>query len=290
MDPLPLHLNAEFKDYHHVIIDNCDLGLYMGNVDEPVDYEGQKLYFQGSRILKHVVDELNEEFPMTDVLFAGGSGGAQSVTVGADYIHSIMPKSVKRFGIAPINGYGQGSWEGNVKKAYQLHGMADHTPASCLEANAENPYACIKPSEAYKYSNVNMFMVQIFDHTFEYANNPMLGAWTQCMGRKGAPTRFCSDENAKTLAEYFSEFVWDITRSPKFGRRGQGGFLSTCAKHNFYNYEGMFNTYATEGVTAGDAIASWWQSLETDRTPHWYLPCHLGHTVAELQCEPSCGR
>lgn len=286
MDEMPLHEYGEFANYHHVLLPNCDLGLYMGDRSDPVTSNGNTLYFQGARIVKHVIDVLSANYSMTDVLFSGGSGGGQALYAGADYFKSIMPSTVTRFGVAPINGwYAEGGIE-NLKDLYTLASMETTIASSCKQAFSDGSrHNCIDPASSYRFIEANTFMVQIFDYTFKWncTDEGLSNAWKVCLDE---PTSACSDDDVTLLQHFLDNFTDTLQGYPKYPEHGQGGYLSTCTTHTFYN-DDTFNEFANNGVTAGAAIQKWWLSLGTNPPAVWYLPCSLG-TSSNAQCERTC--
>lgn len=286
MDSEPLQAYGAFANYHHVFFPNCDLGLYIGDRDEPVSHNGHTMYFQGARIVKHVVDIMSANYSMTDVLFSGGSGGGQALYAGADYFKSLMPSTVTRFGVAPMNGwYAEGGID-ELKDLYTMANMESTISEGCKQAFAEGErHNCIDPATSYKYIEANVFMVQIFDYTFEWnaTDSAITTAYNACLSE---PSSACTDEGVELLQEHLDNYTSKLKTYPKYTEHGQGGFLSTCTTHSFYN-DDTFNQYANNGVTAGAAIEQWWESLGTNPPPVWYLPCQLG-TSKNAQCESSC--
>lgn len=291
MDSFPLQAYGDFTEYHHVYFPNCDLGLYIGDRDGPVTKNGHTMYFQGGRIVKHVVDVLSANYSMTDVLFSGGSGGGQALYVGADYFKSIMPSSVQRFGVAPINGwYAEGGID-ELKDLYEMAGMEGSISQGCKQAYREGErHNCIDPATSYRYLESNVFMVQILDYTFKWNASTdiyeeLSTAWSDCLDD---PKPSCSDDGVELLQEHLDNYTQALKGYPQYQEHGQGGYLSTCTTHIFYDDE-TFNQYANNGVTAGAAIEKWWKSLGTNPPAVWYLPCRLG-TSNNAQCESSCSR
>jgi len=289
MDEAPIQTYGEFNTYHHVQINNCDDGLYMGNTSQSYDASGKTLYFQGSRIIQHVIDTLNKNYSMTDVMFAGGSGGGQSLLAGGDNIASMMPSTVERFGVVPMNGWYTQTTDNETKTAFALHGMGASSPPKCIEMHdSESEWECVKPEVTYRYNQVNTFVVQLFDETFKWVDPYVYQNWRNCLDLDSAPTPECTDEAAANVSSFWAAYVESFSERSKYNSSGQGGFLSTCGHHQFYNTEEEFSSFNNDGVTVGEAVWKWWESLNSDAPAVWYLPCEMGTTVETLQCDSTC--
>lgn len=289
-DDLPLMKSGEFSEYHHVMFERCDVGLYMGDLAEPVVHNGVKLYFQGKRIIDHVLATLqsNSTFgSATEVLMAGGSGGGQSAYIISDYFAGVMPASVKKFGVAPINGWYANGEADEMKYMFDLANMKTAISPKCAAAfSAEDAYKCLDSAVSYEYSTSPTFLIQSFDYTFAWSNSdPSLKtAWTNCLHE---PTGACDADGVDLLQEHLTNFTGKLQSIPKYNEAGQGGFLTTCTEHEFYDDDDLFSQYSNNGVSVGDAVSSWWKSLGTSASPTWHLPCSLGSS-SNAQCESSC--
>jgi len=293
MDSLPLQNYGEFANYNHVYVTSCDRGLWLGDRSEPVSYNGKKLYFQGKRVLEHIFDSLqtNASFgSATEVLLSGGSGGGQGSYVLADYVKSIMPSSVHKFGAVPMNGwYVEGGLDGlgEVKDLFTLANMKNAISPSCDAAMGEERYKCIDPATSYRYSTSNIFATQVFDYTFQWnSTDEVTSAYNSCLSEESSAGQ-CDDDSVNLLQGYLDNFTQILQAMPKYNEHGQGGFVSTCTVHVFYNEEDLFGKYSTDGVKVGDAIEQWWTSLGTNPPAAWYMPCTLGN-AQHAQCESTC--
>lgn len=290
MDALPLMETDAFSSYHHVYFPSCDFGLFLGDNPTAVDYKGTKLYFQGKRVMDHILGALQESTSFgsaSEVLISGGSGGGQASYAIADYLSGVLPSSVQKFGAAPINGwYAQGEID-EIKYIYTLANMGNAVSANCKQAfSEEEHYKCIIPSHSYTYATAPIFMTQLFDYTFQKnttLNEVLTTPYNNCLS---SPTSSCSQEDVSLLQEHLNNVTEHMQNVPKFN--GQGGFLSTCIDHVFYNDADEFKTFSNQGVTVGDAISAWWADLKNpSRSVKTYLPCSLG-SPGSVQCESSC--
>merc|ERR1719213_1372970 len=133
-----------------------------------------------------------------------------------------------------------------------------------------------------------MFMTQIFDYTFEWSvTDEVSDAYKSCLSTETSNDKPCTQEGVDLLQEYLDNYTHSLQGYPRYSENGEGGYMSTCTMHTFYDEDDMFKLYANNGVTVGDAIAAWWKSIGTTPAAVWYLPCTL-RTGQNPQCESSC--
>lgn len=291
-EEFPLFTYGEFDSYNHVMMINCDLGFYLGDRDGPVMQNGKELYSQGSRIVKHVIDVLAAEYQMTDVLLTGGSGGGFALFVGNEYFESLMPSSVTKFAMAPVNGWFMSWYSGDgqdtLKQLNDMHGMENTMSSKCKSSYGTDKHSCLSPSVAYSYLSAQTFMIQLYDNTWQYredlSDNGFSEAWGECLEQA---TSQCDSEKAKLVKDTFENFTATLATYPTYSKNGMGGWISTCTVHIFYQHDDEFNTYAVQGKTAGAAVETWWNQVGKSSAPAWYLPCTLGD-APHVQCENTC--
>lgn len=288
----PLFTYGEFANYNHVMLANCDLGYFLGDRDTPTVHHGTKLYSQGARIVKHVVDVLASEYSMTEVLFSGGSGGAYSLFIGAEYFQSIMPSTVTKFAIAPINGWFMGWFSGDgldvLDQMNTMHGMENTMSSKCKSSVGSEIHSCLNPVTAYEYLDTDSFMVQLYDNTWQYREDlhdtSFSEAWGECLEH---PNSKCDNEKSQLLKDTLEEYLDTLKAYSTYSRNGMGGWISTCTVHIFYQHEDEFSTYSVQGATAGAAVEKWWKTAGTNQAAQWYMPCTLGN-APNVQCERTC--
>jgi hypothetical protein len=99
--------NPDFSHFNRVILWYCDGGSFTGDRDEPVDFNGTKLWYRGKRNLDAMLRYLRRDHKLgaaTEVLLSGGSAGGLSAYIHADYIRSTFASSVK-FRASPVSGF-----------------------------------------------------------------------------------------------------------------------------------------------------------------------------------------
>jgi len=288
VDALPILKHDAFSSYNHVYILNCDLGIYMGDRSEPVTYNGNTLYFQGARILRHVVDTIQSSYSLTEDLVSGGSGGGHSLYAVADYLKGLLPTSVTKFGVAPINGW-YISDHSELASMFTLQNMGNVISPKCKDAfSSAEQYKCLDPATSYRYTESKMFMTQILDYTFEWnVTDSVKSAYNNCLSTEDPSGQQCTEEDVDLLQSYLTNYTTTLKSYPRYYENGEGGYFSTCTKHTFYDDDDLFASYANNGVTVGDAISRWWAAIGTNSPAQWYLPCTLG-SAGKAQCEETC--
>merc|ERR1719183_2366545 len=289
---LNLYESGDFANYNHIQLPKCDGGIYMS--DSTYTVGGQTMYLRGKRILDHTFENLhgNTTFgSATEVMLTGGSGGGHAAVLVADYVKTLMPTSVKKYGAVPMSGY-YATYLDNLENVYNLHQMQGVVAPGCAAALSSEPHKCLQPENSYKYSETPMFVVQMLDSQSlagAYDDNATVceaakTAWGACLE---TPSPQCDKDGAAILEGYLEDFVSSIKSTSKYSQKGEGGFLSTCTKHVFYKVD-EYSHYASNGVTVEDAISNWWKNLGTSGSK-WYLPCTLDvDHPNNLQCEESC--
>merc|ERR1719198_516402 len=169
-----------------------------------------------------------------------------------------------------------------------LQNMQSIISPSCNEAfSTTERYKCLDPVTAYRYTKTTMFMTQIFDYTFEYnSTEEAKTVYNNCISTESEATGACDSDGVDLLQTYLNNYTQLLSTYPKYSENGQGGYLSTCTKHTFYNDENFY-LYANNGVKVGDAIFSLWTALGTNPPAVWYNHCTLG-SAQHAQCESSC--
>merc|ERR1711957_1059377 len=120
-------------------------------------------------------------------------------------------------------------------------------------------YKCIIPSYSYTYASTPIFMTQLFDYTFKKNSTikSTIGKpYRHCLK---TPSSDCTQDEVDVLQEFLEAYTTEVQNKPKF--QGQGGFISTCVDHTFYNDEDQFKQFTNNGVSVGDAVSAWWKDL-----------------------------
>lgn len=309
--------NGQFKSYHHVVLWYCDGGVFAGDREEPVQWpdpwdksKNMTLYFRGRRVLDFMMDSLKQPpfglSSATEVLLTGGSSGGYSAYLHADKVAAHMPAFVKRFGVAPING-----WFAHVPGFFQLatrnfmeefahfsemQNLVGSGAPGCYEAlPKEEHFKCVFTDYSYAYSKAPIFPMQALD-VFIASQNETSSAFAlanvQCM-MQHLKVAACEPGVVSRLNGVMSGVVAAITRAKKSQGPSAGGFLTSCGGHTLYESP-MFYTTASDGVPMINALSQWWNLLggrdlvaDGQTQTHWHLPCQL-NKEPPFQCEAGC--
>ena len=98
--------NPDFCNFNRVHMVYCDGNSFSGNRDDPVEVNGEKLYFRGKRIIDAILQTLTP-MGLKDadiVLLTGCSAGGLATYLHTDYVHSRMPSTVTKFKSSPVSG------------------------------------------------------------------------------------------------------------------------------------------------------------------------------------------
>merc|ERR1719265_938411 len=210
----------------------------MGNREDPVDYNGTLLYMRGRRVIDHTIDDLIASHGFGDaeeVLLTGGSGGGQQTYVIADHIGTRLPKSVTKYGAAPMNGWWTTRQGGQSKEGVELHNMSSAFVPACREAlDEKDQWKCIYTDLAYNYSKTPMFPIQLLDHLTLCREAPgnvsVFESWHTCMFNDNEK---CDTTGVAILNELVDGMPSDFQNTEKAKKPGAGGFVSTCSRHIF---------------------------------------------------------
>lgn len=303
--------NPTFANANHVHIMYCDGGSFSGDKTEPVAVNGTTLYFRGKRILDAVLDYLTTNHGLalaTEVLLSGGSAGGLSTFLHADYVQSKFGQQIK-FGAAPVSGFfllhdtaqGLNQYPARMEYVYNMMNSSGGVNQHCRTAMAATPseaWKCIFANYSYAYAVTPMFHLQSSVDAWQMGSIFALdeagdGECTQpVVGLDGSIHQLenCTELQRRAVAQYQKDFLADLTSSPSFSRRGNGGFVESCIEH--VAAQGTaFNTYKNDasGLTMQQALTAWWQSgLTAPATQHWQMPCMLHASGPFGQCNPSC--
>jgi len=275
---------ANFHEYNHVVFHHCDAGLWMGDREDPIQARGHTMYLRGKRILDHIIDYLktNTSFgEATDVMITGGSGGGQATFLVSDYLTTLFPSTVTKYGALPIDGW-WASQEPSQEAGFELHNMKSTIAPACAAAGMG--HNCLYSDIAYKYSKTPMFIIQLIgERDIQGRGEFIHEAWSDCLFED----KTCPTGGVSSLQDYIDGVVSTVQSTPKYSKLNEGGFISTCTKHIVFLEDGYFN-YESGGVTMEHAVQNWWNNLDSpSAVAKWYLPCELNAEFPH-QCEDTC--
>merc|ERR1719183_3367040 len=212
---LNLYESGDFANYNHIQLPKCDGGIFMSDTTYTVG--GQQMYLRGKRILDHTFENLqgNTTFgSATEVMLTGGSGGGHATVLIADYVKTLMPTSVHKYGAVPMSGW-YATHVDKTEKVFEIHQMQNVVAPGCAAALSSEQHKCLQPENSYKYSETHMFVVQMLDSQSlagAYADNDTMSAyskdaWTDCLNTKSP---HCEKQEALALENYLEDLVGSI--------------------------------------------------------------------------------
>ena len=90
--------NADFWNWNKVLIHYCDGSNHQGHLDNPIDFNGQQLWFRGydntNAVLKYAKRYLGLN-DATDIMLTGSSAGGQATYIWTNYLQTYFPDTVK---------------------------------------------------------------------------------------------------------------------------------------------------------------------------------------------------
>lgn len=92
--------NTAFYDANRVLLWYCDGASFSGNREDTVKVQNQTLYFRGWRNLQAIVGQLSAKHGLDqakEVLLTGGSAGGLAAFLHADYVRTLLPRSVEKY-------------------------------------------------------------------------------------------------------------------------------------------------------------------------------------------------
>ncbi|MFH1712426.1 MAG: pectin acetylesterase-family hydrolase [Patescibacteria group bacterium] len=170
--------NPDFYNFNHVYVKYSSSDVWSGNNE--VEIEGRTVYFHGARIVDAVLEDLQNEniFPgqtindATDVLLTGSSAGGVGVMRNLDHVAETLSW-------AEVRGVNDSAWNlvGELTPPEDWEPISDlvkeevyefHNPRldqSCIEANPDDPFACIGSPYMYEYVETPFFLyIDQVDH------------------------------------------------------------------------------------------------------------------------------
>ncbi|KAJ9467000.1 Pectin acetylesterase 3 [Diplonema papillatum] len=316
-------VNPLFCNYNHVNIKYCDGNSFAGNADEPMVYNGTKLYLRGKRILDAALSHLARLQNLSNaenVLLTGCSAGGLATYLHVEYVHDWFKENapnLKRFKAAPMSGffldhdsvYGVPAYETEMKN---IHLISNASAGGGLNAACVEHYA---PSGEDWKCNFAQYTYDFID-TPLFVLNSGLDAWqTKCIVTAAIPYGFpnqtnngngqcnqgsyaacerapdtqCNATEIVQMNQYTTDFMAALSNSTDSRQNGHGSFIHSCHTHCEAQNDDYFATFAVDGVTMRGAVFQWWSSSNEPSSKHSYAPClRKTGNVADRQCNPSC--
>eukprot|EP00055_Hartaetosiga_balthica_P012817 m.63481 g.63481 ORF g.63481 m.63481 type:complete len:409 (-) comp8071_c1_seq1:1731-2957(-) len=291
-------VNPVFSNFTRVILWYCDGASFAGMKRSPIEVNGTLLYFRGRANLDAMVEDLIINYNLsraTDVLLSGGSAGGLATFLHADYVPSILPKTVKKYKVSPSSGFflnhtnfdNEAIYPNMIRYIYKMQNVSGSVSTTCRDDRmGEQHFECMFAQVAYKYIQSPIFLLQsqldAWQLTNIYPQSEQV-SWKNCLSEEflNCTTTQIDDLNA------YGQYLLALAReSPAFQKKGNGGFFHSCFDHDSQQSSGW--THYTVNVTMKDAANSWWNSGLDDASKHTYMQQHLLQYSQPHQTNPSC--
>ncbi|KAH3757451.1 pectin acetylesterase [Pelomyxa schiedti] len=164
-------VNPDFYDWNLVWLPYCDGASFSGYLEEPIEYNGTKLYFRGRTILDQVFSHLKRDHNFgnaENVLLTGCSAGGLATFFHADYVQSLLPPSVQIYKSLPMCGFfldhtninGKPVYSSQMEYVFQMQNCSAGVNQRCLQAAKEGEeWRCIFAVNNYAHTTIPTFVV-----------------------------------------------------------------------------------------------------------------------------------
>ena len=301
--------NPTFAGWNHVLLAYCDGGSFSGDATSGLSWpdphdpsRNTTLYFRGRRVLQHLLRVLSSDHGLGSaehVLLAGGSAGGLATYLQADFVATLLPRTVTKYKAMPVSGFflmhadrdGRSGYVESMNATFWLHN-ASVLPACAASVPVRERYRCFFANYSYAHSRTPMFAVQSVYDEYQLFAILRAGGWDAgCLNRGRQFSANCTTAQLTAFNAYAAAMLSDwgrgLTRG-KATRPGEGAFIESCLEHVAEQRRGPYDGYRIDGVSMREAISSWWLSDGTEpAAKHIYRPCELSLQPPHY-CNPSC--
>lgn len=299
--------NPLFGGWNQVLLAYCDGGSFSGDAPplswpDPGNHSvNTTLFFRGRRVLQHLLAVLAADYGMSqasEVMLAGGSAGGLATFLQADYVGTLLPRTVRKYRAVPVSGFflmhptlrGDDAFATSMRATYALH-HARVSPACTESVGAADAWRCFFANYSYAHATTPMFPIQSTVDLYQLYAILQAGGWDAGCLNRGEQFANCTAAQLASFNAYAASLLADwgggLTRG-KASRAGEGAFLDSCLEHVAEQTSAMFDGYAIGGVSMQEALSRWWLADGTEpAAKHKYMPCTLSMTSPH-QCNPTC--
>ena len=229
-----------------------------------------------------------------EVLLSGGSAGGLSTFLHADYVHSRMPKSVRRFKASPVSGFflfhdddakpPVPLYPDEMEYVFKMQNSTRGVNSRCIASLPEaEQWKCIFANYSYAHTESDIFPMNSAIDSWQMGN-----IWKGDASCARANFANCTASEVEDLNGYMQAFETDMGRTPTFTKAGNGAFIESCLEHCGEQSGKNFDGYQLRGTTMQQAHSAWWASSAEPALAHTFLPgCKLNEH-APHQCNPTC--
>ena len=257
--------NPKFYNWNRIRVIYCDGANHQGYKEQPVEYQGIKMYFRGYKNVMGVIDFARKKLGFDaarEVIISGESAGAQATFQWANYLRTLLPNKVKLSAIAD-----SGLFLDVYNKVHGCHylrflmqNLVENTDSQKLPLFANCPYKyevwkCMLPQYLIDSINIPMFVANsLTDNSALYTQ-----AGVSCL----TTPQKCTAEEISIISDYKSKIL-EIVGKIKRSKPQWGLWIRGCYEHVHgvtWGWYGQQNNVEapekTEGISYRDAVSQW---------------------------------
>jgi len=304
-------VNPDFCNFNRVYLPYCDGNSFSGNRDAPLVYNNTNLYFRGKRNIDATFQALTASHGFnkaTNVVLTGCSAGGLATYMHTDYVATLLPTTVQKYGAIPISGFfllhnnveNKPVYPNEIQSIFTIANSTHGVNDACIAAKtAADQWQCNFATEIYKYIKSPIFSLDsnydswqtsciltsepVADGSSANGNCSAAPGWQAC----GQNPNNCTNAQMTLYNQYGMDFVSMMQNTTTAKANGNGGFIYSCHTHCAGQTSSYYNTFAINNVTMQQAVSKWWASNKA--APQWQWPCYYSATTVPRQCNPTCG-
>jgi len=259
-DPI---INPHFANWSVAFLGYCDGGSYAGSVSDPVPVgNGDVIFYRGRHILDEFVSKLLSSgvSSASEVILSGCSAGGLAAFLHADYVGSLLPKSV-RYSAAPGAGFfladfpaytGGYEYLSNYKWVASAMNVTPNVNAGCVA------YYATQPDALWKCFTAPYTLPFITTPTF--VSNSLADSWqaSNIMSFPCNPTSSgsCNADELAYLDRFRAAMVDQL--APVLQSKTHGAFLQECFVHVVLGTAQSWNGTVVAGQTQAQTFSAWY--------------------------------
>eukprot|EP00040_Diaphanoeca_grandis_P005613 m.33699 g.33699 ORF g.33699 m.33699 type:complete len:393 (+) comp16857_c2_seq1:74-1252(+) len=261
-----LFATKPFSEFTIMFVMYCDGGSLSGNVSEPVNVDGQLVYYRGRRLLDGVIDyALSEGLSNADeLLFSGCSAGGLTTYLHADYVASRMPTTVNTVAVADamfsVNHNSianQPLYPSRMQWGYAAWNSKASVNQDCLQAlggaDGVDGWKCMFGASVAPFIKTPLFVVNSKYDTWQ--EKAIIGV--------DCSIAACNKTEQAFWANYSHIMVEIAQALPS----QHGVFLTNCPAHCQLGIANFPNA-TIDGTSMADAVTMWYNSHQHQQPQH----------------------
>lgn len=267
--------NKYFYNWNRFDFPYCDGTGIQGQLNEPVDYNGKKLFFRGHANMLAAIKFMFEKIKIEDVdiiVVSGCSSGGFTAFQWTQYISDFVKEKNKN---AVVMGIPQGGYfidYKNIKtndhdfllKLKQMYSLVNNeVPAvnkECVKDHPDDPHLCLLPEKLLKYIRAPFLILQaaydswhIWDTLGEECHEP------------GKTLTKCSEEKRKIITEMKNYSKTLLIETGK-NKSNLSVWSPACIFHCYGNSYRNSQRYQVRGITIDNIIGEFLESRGEKQT------------------------